>query len=176
MDIGGLLYGNSYGSWEQRKIFTIIFGAVMLLVTYLLERNVKMREYLFWGYLFGLAAFWGGLSMLNSGSELGKFLYFLINIGLVVVSLILKRITFIVFGALGVWGYLVYLAHSVFADSFAFPFVLCAIGISIIYSGVQYSKHRLVLEIYVGRLVYHSTNSTRIVVYVDGYWRVIVWK
>ena len=45
-----------------------------------------LSDYAFWGYLFGLMAFWGGLSAMHSDSELNKVLYCLLNVGLVVLS------------------------------------------------------------------------------------------
>ena len=91
-------------------------------------------------------AFWGALSSLDSNSELGKFVYCLINLGLIAVSLLLRRRTFIVFGSIGVFGYLGHLAYSVFQDSFAFPFVLSGLGLGIIYLGVQYRRKKEALE------------------------------
>ena len=79
--------------------------------------------------------------MLESGSEVSKFFYFLINIALIGMSVFLRRRTFIVFGALGVLGYIGYLAHRIFEESILFPFVLTAIGVGIIYLGIQLKRH-----------------------------------
>jgi hypothetical protein len=112
----------------------------MLLAFYVAELKGGALDFCFWGYLFGLMAFWGGLSSLDSDNELGKFIYCLINIGLIFLSLILRRRTFIVFGAAGFFGYLGHLAYTVFKDSILFPFALTLLGIGIIYLGVQYQR------------------------------------
>ncbi len=39
-------------------------------------------NFAFWPYLFGLMAFWGGLSLKDSGSEVAKALYCLLDVGL----------------------------------------------------------------------------------------------
>jgi len=83
---------------------------------------------------------------MESGSELGKFFYCLINIVLMLLSVLLDRRVFIVFGALGVFGYLGHLAHSVFENSLLFPFALSFLGIVVIYLGTKYQRNRERLE------------------------------
>jgi hypothetical protein len=77
-------------------------------------------------------AFWGGLTSMNSDSELRRALYALLNVGLIGLAVWLQRTTFLVFGALGVHLYLGHLAYQVFKDSFFFPFALALLGLSLI--------------------------------------------
>jgi hypothetical protein len=56
------------------------------------------------------------------------------------------RRTFLVFGALGLFGYLGHLAYCVFNDSLLFPFALSLLGIGIIYLGLQYQRRRKQIE------------------------------
>lgn len=79
---------------------------------------------------------------MDSGSELNKFIYCLINVGIVFLSVYLRRRIFIVFGAAGILGYLSHLAWRVFKDSYAFPMILALIGIAMLYIGVQYQKNK----------------------------------
>jgi hypothetical protein len=146
MDLVDLLGKHQGMGWEEKQVVSTVFGGVMMLVAYLVDLRGKSDDYAFWGYLFGLMAFWGGLSSMNSDSELGKFVYCLINVGLIFCSLVLRRRTFIIFGSLGLFGYLGHLAYSVFSDSILFPFALSLLGIGIIYLGVQYQRRRKVLE------------------------------
>jgi hypothetical protein len=128
---------------------SVWFGLAMLFVAYWVDLRGRRRDdFAFWGYLFGLMAFWGGLSLMESDSQLSKFLYCLINIGLVGLSVLLRQRAFIVFGSLGVFGYLGYLAHSVFADSLLFPFALSLIGVLVIYLGVVYQKNGQRIELF----------------------------
>lgn len=140
MDLTPLLFGMHEFNWEQRKVVSVCVGLLMLLASYLTDRRTA-RDYSFWGYLFGLVAFWGGLSLMESGSALNKFLYCLINLGLMLVAVLLDRRVFLVFGALGVFGYLGYLSFEVFENSILFPFALTGLGIAIIGLGIQYQKH-----------------------------------
>jgi hypothetical protein len=63
-------------------------------------------------------------------------------------SLLLKRRLFMIFGSLGIFGYISYLAFRVFENSLLFPLALSALGIAIIYLGVVYQRHYRQLEHY----------------------------
>ncbi|MBV4538286.1 MULTISPECIES: DUF2157 domain-containing protein [Pseudomonas] len=144
MDLSEWFYGSPF-SWEQRRIVSLWFGLALLLVFLVIDGRTR-RDYAFWGYLAGLAAFWGGLTLMDSGSELGKALYCLINLGLMAVALLLRRPVFMVFGAMGVAAYLGYLSYEVFAESLLFPLVLTLIGLGVIGLGVLYQQHRQALS------------------------------
>jgi hypothetical protein len=144
MDLSEWFYGDLF-SWEQRRTVSLWFGLGLLLVFVVIDGRTE-RDYAFWGYLAGLAAFWGGLTLLDSGSEWGKFLYCLINLGLMGLAVLLRRPVFMVFGAMGVAAYLGYLSYEVFADSLLFPLVLTVIGLGVIGLGVLYQKNREALS------------------------------
>lgn len=148
MDITAMIYGNSDYSGKQREFVSMIFGLIMLIVTYFIDRKTK-KDYAFWLYLFGLIAFWGGLSLMGSGSEFGKFIYFCINIGLVIISVLFRRKVFLVFGAIGAFGYLGYLSMEVFGDSILFPIALTILGLLIIYLGIKYARNHKKIEDFV---------------------------
>jgi hypothetical protein len=86
-------------------------------------------------------AFWGGLSLQHSDSELSKLLYLCINLVMITVGVLLVRRVFVVFGAVGSCGYLGHLADHVFEDSWLFPIALTAIGLLVIYLGVLWQKN-----------------------------------
>jgi len=140
MDLSEWFYGSPF-SWEQRREVSLWFGLGMLLVFLVVDGRTR-EDYAHWGYLAGLAAFWGGLTLVDSGSELGKALYCLINIGLMGIAVLLRRPVFMVFGALGVAAYLGYLSYEVFAESLLFPVVVTVIGLGAIWLGLVYQKRR----------------------------------
>ncbi len=140
MDLSEWFYGEQF-NWEQRQHVSLWFGLGLLLVFLLIDGRTR-QDYAFWGYLAGLLTFWGGLTLLDSNSELGKALYCLINLGLMVVAVLLRRPVFMVFGAMGVAAYLGYLSYDVFADSLLFPLVLSLIGLGVIGLGLLYQKYR----------------------------------
>jgi hypothetical protein len=138
MDLAALIYRNGNLAWETRQWISVMVGLCILLVGYGLERllhkpgEARSEDFAFWCYLFGMLAFWGGLTSMNSGSELMRILYALLNVGFIWLAVKLRRSTFLVFGALGVHLYLGHLAYEVFQDSFFFPFVLALLGLSLI--------------------------------------------
>lgn len=145
MDLTPLWFGKAEFTWDERLWVSLLFGLIMLFATYLVDRRTR-EDFAFWGYLFGLAAFWGGLSLMNSRSELGRATYCLVNLGLMALSVLLERRVFMVFGALGVSGYLGHLAYRVFRGSLLFPLVLTMIGVGVIFLGVQYQRRREAIE------------------------------
>ncbi|SDO17945.1 DUF2157 domain-containing protein [Pseudomonas jinjuensis] len=140
MDLTELAYSSPF-SWDERRWVSLWFGLALILASLLVDGRSR-RDFAFWGYFAGLLAFWGGLSLMDSGSELGKALYCLINLGLMGLAVLLRRPLFMVFGALGVAGYLGYLASEVFEDSLLFPVALTLIGLGVIALGILYQKHR----------------------------------
>jgi len=148
MDLTPLLFGKMEFSWDERLWVSLWFGLAMLAAAYWIDQRTE-EDYAYWGYLFGLLAFWGGLSLMESGSQWKKFLYCLINVALMFLSVLLQRRVFIVSGALGVFGYLGYLSYDVFKDSLMFPFALSFLGILIISLGVGYQRKREKIEQFV---------------------------
>lgn len=141
MDLTPILYPDGEWTSDERKRVSAVFGALVLVVAYLVDLGSR-RDFAFWLYLSGLLAFWGGLSAMNSDSELAKFGYFLINLGLIALGVFLRRRAFAVFGAFGVIGYIGYLSYGYFEDTVLFTLALGPIGIAVVALGVVLSKNR----------------------------------
>ncbi|MDN7127947.1 DUF2157 domain-containing protein [Pseudidiomarina sp. 1APR75-33.1] len=141
MDITAMISGGDV-SWELRKLVSLFSGLLMIGLAFWVDiRSHKKADYAFWIYIFGVLAFWGGLSLQSSDSELSKFIYFCINLLMIGVGALLVRRVFVVFGAIGSACYLGYLAFDVFEDSWLFPIALTAVGLGIIYLGILWQKH-----------------------------------
>lgn len=141
IDIVSLFKPDAEVSWDTRCWVSLIFGMAMLAIAIVLNRKTK-EDYSFWFFFFGSFLFYMGLYLLwDHGGEIGKFLFCLISVFIVLASVILDRKVLLVFGALGIFGYLSYLAYSIFNDSILFPFVLSIIGLAIIYAGILYNRH-----------------------------------
>lgn len=147
-DVATVLYQADIVPSRVRAIVSMWFGISTIIIAYFVDRRTRRSEgdYAYWLYLVGLLSFWCSLLFLEGETELDRFLYFLTNIGLIVLSLLLKRRMFIVFGAIGVFGYLAYLARSVFENSLLFPVALTLLGLLIIFLGIQYQRHHIALE------------------------------
>ena len=139
MDVAEWAFGRGELTRSERCWISVAVGLLTMLVGYGLEMTRRAdddtpysEDFAFWCYLFGLMAFWGGFTAMESGSEVGRILYALLNVGLILVGVWLRRATFLVFGVLGVHIYLGHLAYEVFKESVLFPFALAVLGLSVI--------------------------------------------
>lgn len=146
MDLTPLLIGTREFSMAEREWVSTWFGLAMLVGAYAVDLRGRDEDFAFWIHLAGVLAFWGGLSMMNSDSELGKFCYFLINLAMLLVSVLLRRAVYLIFGALGAMGYIGHLAYRVFDDSLLFSVALTIIGVSMIALGMIYQRNSRQIE------------------------------
>jgi hypothetical protein len=130
-------------NWTTRRVVSMVFGLVMMGLAWFVDlRHHRREDFGFWLHLFGLMAFWGGLTFAESSGEFAKAVYCLINVGLILLSVFLMRRIYAVFGAIGVSIYLGHLASRVFEDSLLFPFALSLIGLGIIGAGLALHRNR----------------------------------
>lgn len=128
--------GNYY-DFPIRRLVSLYFGVGMIAVAWAIDIWRKRGpDFAFWLHIFGVMTFWGGMTFSESSTELAKFVYCLINIGMIGFSLFLNRRIYAVFGAIGVATYLGYLANEVFPDVIMFSFALSAIGLGVIGLGL----------------------------------------
>lgn len=145
MDLTSILAGGSY-NYELGALVSMYFGMMIVLIAFWVDiRSSDSADYAFWLYIFGVMAFWGGMSAQYSDSELSKFIYLCINLVMIVLGVILNRKVFVLFGALGTCYYLGHLAFQVFQLSYLFPVALSAIGFAIIYLGILWQRHEAVM-------------------------------
>ncbi len=145
MDLTAMLGGGWY-NYELGAMVSMYFGIITVLIAFWVDvRSSNSADYVFWLYIFGVMAFWGGLSAQHSDSELSKFIYLCINLVLIFIGVILSRKVFVLFGALGTCCYLGHLAFDVFEFSYLFSVILTAIGFAIIYLGILWQKHEIVI-------------------------------
>ena len=133
-------------SWAFYRDFSMGFGLLIALLGFWVDARSRgpggsRRDYAFWPYLLGVLTFWCALTMRRSDSEFDKFLYLLLNLGFVALSVLLGRRVFAVCGALGVAAYLGHLSSKVFHDSLGFPLALTLIGLGVIGCGIAWQRH-----------------------------------
>lgn len=144
MDLTPFLFGGDAAEFfsDRGKLVSLCFGLAMTLLAFEVDvRSSQRRDFGFWLYIFGVMAFWGGLSSMHSDSQIGKFVYLCINLLLIAIGAALARRVFAVFGAIGVAMYLGYLSHAVFKDSLLFPVALTAIGLAVVAAGIVWQRH-----------------------------------
>jgi len=110
LDLAQLIYGVNPTEANYANV-SVIFGAVMLIPAFLIDRVPSTQDFAFWPYLFGVAAFWGGLSTEFFypiyTSMAFKIFYFAVNIVMMLLSVALQRKVFLFSGAAGSIGYVV---------------------------------------------------------------------
>ncbi|HVI87896.1 MAG TPA: hypothetical protein VM659_06310 [Dongiaceae bacterium] len=147
MDISPWMFHLGYLSWDLRCQISAGFGLALLIAAWGVDLKAwPAGDIGFWLHLSGLAAFWGGLTLLDSDNDVSRALYCLLNVVLLLLSVFLMRRAYAVFGALGITGYLAMLADDTFRDSLLFPFTLSLIGIGLIALGILYLRKRQALE------------------------------
>ncbi|MEH2610934.1 hypothetical protein [Bradyrhizobium sp. AZCC 1693] len=140
MDLAPWFAGVDHLDFAMRRRVSIWFGLLVLAVAWTVDYRSGNGDFAFWLHLFGLLAFWGGITASDSATELGRAVYCLFNVGLLALAVILMRRAYAVFGAFGVCLYLGHLAEKVFKDSLLFPFSLSLIGIAVIAAGLFYHR------------------------------------
>lgn len=146
MDIAAYIAGDRNFDYNLRRQVSLWFGIVLFFATCLYELRPRRSDYTFWLHFIAAITFWGGLTFQSSGSEFGKFLYCLINVALLGISVFVGRRVYAVFGVIGVMTYLGHLAYSVFKDSMLFPFALSAFGLGMVALGIFFARRRVALE------------------------------
>jgi uncharacterized membrane protein YhdT len=139
MDATAMVF-STHWSFKQECQITVIFGLAMLLLAYLLDSKSNL-DFAFWFYLFGLLTFSGGLTLMGDGDQFGKAIYCALHLLLMALAIILQRRVFLIFGALGVFAYLMDEAQGFFQNSFGFTVALTILGILFIAAGIAYKKN-----------------------------------
>ena len=156
MDTAHALMQTGGYEWEFMRDVSLVFGLGTCFIAMWVDVRSRRaqgewrQDFAFWLYIFGALMFWGGLSLRHSGSEWGKALYALLNVGLVFWGAAIGRRVFTVLGALGVAGYLGYLSHRVFRDSLLFPFALTLLGLGVVALGIWWQRHERAIEARLG--------------------------
>lgn len=141
---------------DHARHVSIVFGLAMCgaaAVLDVIRRRRGTADYAGWLYLFGAFAAWSGITLSDSGSELARLAYALVNAGLVLFGAVIGRRVFTVLGAIGVATYLGYLAFELFEDSLLFPLALTAIGLGLVAIGIWWQRHEAAIHARLRRLV-----------------------
>jgi hypothetical protein len=135
--------------WQFRRHVSLAFGVAMIAIAWGLDLKWgALGDFGFWLHLFGAATFWGALSS-GSGNEFGKAAYCAANIGIIAFGVFLNRRIYAVLGAIGVSGYIGYLAFDYFSNALSFTFALSAIGLAVIFAGIWLQRRRRTISAFI---------------------------
>jgi len=128
---------------EINSWISVAFGSILIGAAYVIQNKDPSQDFPFWGYLSGVAIFWGGWTTLFAwpiyGNYYFDFLYFVVNVGLLSASIYTKQRVFLFFGSVGVLWYIEWLVNTVLWNSWYLPLVLTLLGLAFIAIAIYYS-------------------------------------
>ncbi len=132
----------AFSEFDVRRLVSIWFGVAMIGVAWAIDAMRRIPpDFAFWLHIFGVLAFWGGITVRGGGSEFEYAIYCAMNVGLIGLGIFLDRRIYAVMGAIGIATYLGHLASEVFKDAIAFSFALSVIGLLVIGLGLLVNRH-----------------------------------
>jgi hypothetical protein len=141
MDLTRWIANSPTWTWDAReKVVSTLIGVAMLALGIILQRLAR-KDYSLWLYIFGhivVLSHLGSLTLDRQGA-LG-LVFLLVYLAFVVGSVWLQRRVFLVFGAIGCYTYVSYLAFNVFQGAMGFVFALASVGLLIVLTAVGYQK------------------------------------
>lgn len=139
LDIAQLIMGE--GILPPELTAATCGGLVLLGIALTLWRK---KPYAFWFKLYGLVGLQISFTGLftESDSILFGLLFLLVYLAMVSFSLHFQEVIYIVFGAIGVYTYIIRLVFDVLEGSVYFILILGVIGISIVMLAVLYQRYR----------------------------------
>jgi hypothetical protein len=141
VDVARLIAGNETFQGDLEQVVSVTVGLALLALGLYLQRRTQ-QDYSRWLYLAGHIALIGGLGSLAFEYEGWlALLFLLVYLAFVVISVPLQRPVFLVFGAIGCFMYVSYLAFEVFGASLGFPIVLLFLGILIVLGAVGFQRY-----------------------------------
>ncbi|MFV0421715.1 hypothetical protein [Oleidesulfovibrio sp.] len=151
--VDGLWYLDKTGVLPRLEEDTVAcgVGAAFIVFSFVADHRFKL-DYAFWGYFVGACSFWTGLVFLTSDTELERFVFFMTNLGLMCIGVILARYVFMVLGIIGLLLYMDHLAEKFLGGGIAYQIALCSVGLVVLYAGLYLHTHRKELTNKVKRL------------------------
>ncbi|MGL4496489.1 MAG: hypothetical protein ACRCUX_11805 [Beijerinckiaceae bacterium] len=142
MDLAQWIAQTEDYSWKLRQRITMWLGLATIAFAWFVDLKQRKADYAYWLHLAGLLGFWGGITyLLVESNSLSMFAYFLINLAIIAVGLVLDRRMYLTFGTMGALIYFGYLANRLFKDSLLFPFAATLMGLAVIAAGLWYHKN-----------------------------------
>jgi hypothetical protein len=143
MDFANWVVGGSGRdmSATTAEVTSLVIGLGLIGLGIVLQRRAG-NDVSLWFYLFGhLAVICPFTALaLDHKVRLGLTVFPAFYLAVVVASVWLQRKVFLVFGAIGIYGYVGYLASEIFNGALGFTFGLALVGLVIVFSAVWYQK------------------------------------
>jgi len=129
---------------EENSWVAIVFGSCLIGTAWIVQQKAPDQPFPWYAYLAGVISFWLGWTTLFAwpvyDNQYFKFLYFLVNVGLLLGSIYTKQRVFLIFGSFGVLEYVYVLAYVDFWNSWYLPLILTMLGLGFIALAIYFSS------------------------------------
>jgi len=145
MDASRAIAGDDEFDWsDTERVLSIFFGLATLGVGIALQGR-NLRPYAFWLYVFGHLMLFANLANWAldddaAAAPIRGLVFLAVYVIVVAASVWLQSRVFLVFGALGVYCYVGYLAFEIFEDTLGFTFTLAFIGLLLIGGAIAFQR------------------------------------
>ena len=142
MDLTRLVARSDEWSWDEgEQVVSLVFGLALLELGIWCRRR-RRDDAAFWLALSGQLVVFLHASALALGERaLVGLPYLVFYLGYVVASVWLQSRVYLVFGALGGFGYVADLAFRVFEGALGFVFALALVGLAVVLGAVAFQQH-----------------------------------
>jgi hypothetical protein len=144
MDASRAIVGDDDFDWsDTERVISMFFGLATLGVGIALQGR-GLRPYSFWLYLFGHLMLLPNIAAWALDEDERAFrglLFLLVYVAVVAASVWLQSRVFLVFGAIGIYCYVGYLAFDIFEDTLGFTFSLAFIGLLLIGGAIAFQRY-----------------------------------
>jgi len=140
-------FGEASNIDDILKVTSVLFGLGVLFVSYLVDLKSK-EDVAFWPYFSSMILIFGGLLFLDT-SKFEDFLRFLFSLGLMFISVLLQRKVLMLFGIIGVVGYVGSIFVRYLSDILEFPFDVGIFGLTVILLGIFFQKNHAKAEAWI---------------------------
>ena len=147
-----LVIGETLGRNAEAWIF-VATGVGLLTVAFAMDRRDTQRaDFAYWPYLVGVVVSLVSIAQLWERYPSMRHVMPVVGLLIIAASFSLRRMIFVAFGGVLIYGYLSWLAFDLFRSSTLFPIVLATLGLSIILAAVwvQRAYPRLVSRVNAG--------------------------
>ena len=139
-----------YGNQTVDCSVSALFGTIIIVSAYVVDKRNENSDYPFWAYLFGVATFESAISWLFNFVYWGAWgyglVYFGLNIALTLLYIPTQRFQFVLGGVTGVMFYVNWLLWS-YASSYALPLMITLVGLVLIGFAVWLSRSKITKQI-----------------------------
>lgn len=131
-----------------------LYGVVFVVAGLVVDR-LRLRPYAFWLYLVGLTATFVflGIDSFDNALGLTGLIFLSLSIVAIALSLVLDEQVFLLYGALGLYGWVSALIIDAFGGSRTVAAILIALGVVIVLAGVAWQRW------FAGRVSHHHNGG-----------------